>query len=130
MTICRHCSISINETPFVIKKGKPITECRKCNKEKQLQYRQKNQIKYNKLARTRRHERKIRAIAYKGGKCADCSNAVHPAAFDFHHIDPSQKDTDPGLMMGCTDEKLFAELDKCLLLCSNCHRIRHFINGY
>ena len=81
---------------------------------------------YNTRYRIRRIERKIRAIEYKGGVCMHCGLEVHPSAFDFHHLDPTQKDQDPGLMMSCSDEKLFLELDKCILLCANCHRIEHF----
>lgn len=59
----------------------------------------------------------------------DCGGVFHHSAFDFHHIDPTTKEKDPGLMMTHSDEVLFKELDKCILLCANCHRIRHY-NGY
>lgn len=59
-----------------------------------------------------------------------CGGTFHFSAFDFHHRDRETKDKDPGLMMGLKDEKLFAELDKCDLLCANCHRIHHFHEGY
>ena len=100
--------------------------CNSCANKANLTSRNKNRPQYNKKARDRRNSRKLRAIEYKGGKCSVCGSVVHTAAFDFHHIDPEEKDTDPGLMMGLTDEKLFCELDKCILICSNCHRILHY----
>jgi hypothetical protein len=73
---------------------------------------------------------KALAIAYKGGSCNDCTSVVHQAAFEFHHIDPAEKDTDPCHLIGTgfngLTERAKTELDKCVLLCANCHRIRHY----
>ena len=77
-----------------------------------------------------RKRNKERAVEYKGGKCEHCLQTYQPAVFDFHHLDSSTKHKDPGLMMSCSDEKLFKELDKCILLCANCHRIEHANNEY
>ena len=141
MTIkkCYRCQQEKEETLFKrnYKKRKDPTEirytnlCSVCDQEVFKVWRKgPKQAEYNKKYRERRLERKKRAIIYKGSKCEHCSLEVHPAAFDFHHLDKTQKDTDPGLMMSCSDEVLFLELDKCVLLCANCHRVEHFINGY
>jgi len=76
-------------------------------------------------ARGRRRRRKLEAIEYKGGKCQDCQQTFPVCVFDFHHVDPSQKDFTIGEHMDISEKKLRAELDKCVLLCSNCHRMRH-----
>ncbi len=133
--ICYRCLESKEEALFKRDyKNKEIIKytnlCLDCSKIVFKEWRILNKEKYNKHYRTRRWERKLRAIEYKGSICECCKQKVHPAAFDFHHIDPKEKDTDPGLMMSCSDEKLFLELDKCVLLCSNCHREEHFKNGY
>jgi len=109
-------------------RGKPNIRswCKSCTNERNTKYRKENREYYNQQARQRRNERKQRAIEYKGGICEHCGGTFHTAAFDFHHLDPNEKDKDPGLMMGLTDENLFKELDKCILLCANCHRIHHF----
>ena len=75
-----------------------------------------------------RHRKlKIEAVAYLGGKCVKCGYSKCIAALEFHHPDPSQKD--PGLIgKGMTRfmvGKMAAELDKCLLVCVNCHREAH-----
>ena len=72
-----------------------------------------------------RRQRKMDAVVYKGGKCVDCKGEFHPAAFDFHHLDPATKDVGVKQLLTYTPERLYKELDKCVLLCSNCHRIRH-----
>lgn len=73
-------------------------------------------------------ERKIWAIEYKGGKCVDCE-ASYPSfpyvIFDFHHLDPSKKDMNWSKIRLTSIQKMKDELDKCVLLCSNCHRVRH-----
>jgi hypothetical protein len=72
-----------------------------------------------------RRKIKARAVEYKGGKCEVCGYCQNIAALDFHHKDPSEKDfqISRGNYLGWT--KLVPELDKCTLLCSNCHREEH-----
>lgn len=69
---------------------------------------------------------KLKAIEYKGGKCFDCKNEYEQCCYDFHHINPLEKDLNIAQMAGRTFDGIKNELDKCVLLCSNCHRIRHF----
>lgn len=83
------------------------------------------------VARRRRILRQ-KAIEYKGGACVCCGYNKHPGVLDFHHIDPSNKEFSIGTK-GYTRswEKVRAELDKCILVCANCHReielgVRHF----
>jgi predicted HNH restriction endonuclease len=63
------------------------------------------------------------AIAYKGGKCEHCGYDKYRGALEFHHKDPTKKD--PTGLKAYKLERLFAEVDKCKLLCSNCHREEH-----
>ena len=72
---------------------------------------------------TRKH--KIQAIEYLGGSCFDCKGKFIPACYDFHHLDPSIKDKEIAKLMSRSFENIKIELDKCVLLCANCHRIRH-----
>ena len=72
--------------------------------------------------------RKIEAISYKGSVCERCKlhlKDTHYTVFDFHHSDPKEKDFDWSKMRLCSVKKLTNELDKCILLCANCHRIIH-----
>lgn len=67
---------------------------------------------------------KEQAIAYLGGRCQICGYDRCPAAFDFHHPDPRTKDFTVSVKT-VWSEALEAELRKCVLLCSNCHREVH-----
>ena len=72
-----------------------------------------------------RRQRKLEAIEYLGGKCLDCGGEFHSSVYDFHHLNPNEKEFKPSALFGNKFETLKKELDKCVLLCSNCHRIRH-----
>lgn len=75
-----------------------------------------------------RREKKIKMVVYKGGKCEKCKlklQDTHPAVFEFHHIDPNEKDKSFVKIKNWSWNKIKKELDKCMLLCANCHRIEH-----
>ena len=73
---------------------------------------------------TWRQRTKLRAVAYKGGRCQRCGYDRCIQALQFHHMDPTQKDfTISGKTMAW--ERIQDELDKCLLLCANCHAELH-----
>lgn len=70
--------------------------------------------------------RKQKAVEYKGGKCEKCGYDKCIAALEFHHPDPTQKEFI--ISRKWSFEKIKNELDKCVLLCSNCHKEVHWDN--
>lgn len=71
----------------------------------------------------RRKKIKVMAIEYKGGKCQNCGYHRCNGALELHHKDENTKSFGIG-DKGYTRswEKVKMELDKCVLLCANCHR--------
>ena len=70
--------------------------------------------------------RKIQLINEFGGKCQECGYNKNIAVLEFHHINPDEKDfsiSDRNIKLDW--EKIKKELDKCVLVCSNCHREIH-----
>jgi hypothetical protein len=58
--------------------------------------------------------------------CIQCGFS-HPAAIDFHHRDKKDKEFSPSRMREHTNKKGFLkEIEKCDVLCANCHRILHY----
>jgi len=109
LKLCPKCNISKSRADFY-KSTKSSSYCKSCivisNKK-----RQKNT--------------KQLAVDYKGGKCTSCGYNKCNAALEFHHINPNTKDKDYfNLRRGLTND-LKSELDKCVLLCANCHREHH-----
>lgn len=73
---------------------------------------------------TFRQKMKAKLIDYKGGKCEKCGYSKCNRALTFHHIDPTQKDFNIS-HKSWSFENLKNELDKCLMLCMNCHMEEH-----
>lgn len=114
---CKKCNQYISIDGFYKNKqnNMPLTHCIKC---------------------TARHTHEISkqvkqlCVDYKGGKCQMCQQSFQEnRVYDFHHTDITKKDFaissytksyTPKLT-----QKLKSELDKCQLLCANCHRIIH-----
>jgi DNA-binding CsgD family transcriptional regulator len=68
-----------------------------------------------------RQRLKERAIEYKGGKCEICGYDKCKRSLDFHHRDPNEKDFGIGHSKVLNWDKIKKELDKCDLVCRNCH---------
>lgn len=70
---------------------------------------------------------KLQCVKYKGGQCYLCGYHKCIGALEFHHLDPTQKDF--GISKrggrGAFTDKVKVELDKCILVCANCHREIH-----
>ncbi len=69
---------------------------------------------------------KKRAVIHMGGRCHDCKQQFPLGVYDFHHLDPTQKDF--SISKKTNFEEVKVELDKCVMLCKNCHSIRHIRN--
>ena len=70
------------------------------------------------------------ALEYKGSKCEKCGYNKCSEALEFHHKNPEEKDfnlSDRNLILDWQEIK--KELDKCILVCANCHREIHAKGG-
>ena len=96
-------------TEFVLRKDGNY-RCKKCSSES---------------VDNRRRKLKHEIVKYKGGKCEICGYNKCEAALEFHHLNPDEKEFQ---LSGNTYslEKMKKEVDKCILVCSNCHREIHF----
>ena len=126
---CNACS-SLKPLSLFSNKG---NSCKECANEKSREYyararedkewMQKKRDTINVLGFKRKEE----AIEIKGGKCEDCNNSFHQCQYDFHHVDPAEKEFNLANILKRKDfNAVKEELDKCVLLCSNCHRMRHY----
>ena len=72
-------------------------------------------------------KRKYEAVLLKGGKCEICGYNKNISALEFHHLNPEEKSfqLDARHFSNNSLEVLQEELDKCILLCANCHRETH-----
>ena len=75
----------------------------------------------DKISLQKQTERKRKCVEYKGGKCIICGYNKYLGSLDFHHVDPAKKDYNISNLDTYSLEVLQRELDKCLLVCRNCH---------
>lgn len=111
--ICKNCAIELTLDSAYWRKdrGKFGNLCKKC---------------FNLYCADRWRKKKVLVIESLGGKCTDCLISYHYSVYDIHHLDPSKKDVEWAKMRMWSPARAAVELDKCVLLCSNCHRIRHY----
>ncbi len=81
---------------------------------------------FNTYTTERFRARKRQAVEHMGGKCADCGGRFPYYVFEFHHLDPSKKDMQFNQLRRRAWDRIVAELAKCVMVCANCHRVRHW----
>ncbi len=86
-------------------------------------------VMHRKRQRDKRNERKAYFVQYKGNKCHRCGGTFPLCCYDFHHVDESTKSFEIAPAMDRGLVILTEEVDKCILLCANCHRIIHSIDS-
>lgn len=102
------------------------SECKVCSRARiKSVYTQRYSVKYNARTRKKYNERVEFITEYKLlHPCIICGeNEV--ACLDFHHVDPNEKENTVSQMLNGNMEKLMEEINKCVMLCSNCHRKVH-----
>lgn len=131
----RHNTKKIDRISLVNNDGDEMKKCSICG-----QYRTLDMF-YNKKTENRRDyccklckndlmmeiwkEKKVKAVQYKGGKCQKCGYYKCVEAMDFHHREPQNKKYDWHKLRLQSWDKIEKELDKCDLLCRNCHCEEH-----
>lgn len=109
------------------------TRCRACvNDRNRDAYRKTYQTKHRKRLSEgevhRYQKKKAKAVELFGNRCQDCDLSYPSCVYDFHHVDETTKDRSIVTLFNLSWPRIEAELVKCVMLCSNCHRIRHFTN--
>ncbi len=111
--LCPRCDVEKDVSEFYKRRvgGASLTYCKCCVKE---------------LAIIRQRNHKARCVEYLGGKCSSCGYCKSQSALEFHHKDPLQKEfMISSASLTTFDTRTKVELDKCILLCANCHREEH-----
>jgi hypothetical protein len=100
-------------------------------KEKQQGYSRKhyesNVGKVKAATKKRNHGLKDKWREFKATlSCLECG-IYHPAVLDFHHIDPEMKNASVhSLIQAKNYVAAMEEVEQCVVLCANCHRVYHY----
>lgn len=82
---------------------------------------------YYEKQKERALSRKMELIELRGGKCEMCGYAKNISALEFHHLNPDDKcfQLDSRHLSNTNKSKILEEVNKCILVCANCHRELH-----
>lgn len=106
--------------------------CKKCANENTKRH-YKNWVKDETWVNSKRErgrklarESKRKAVQYMGNKCHDCGESYPDYIYDFHHLSGDTKVDNPSAILKKEWSVAKEELDKCVMVCANCHRERHY----
>jgi len=88
----------------------------------------RNRKQRYKYATKRAKDLRAQAIINEGGKCCLCDikyDGTNAAIFDFHHAKNKDIQLNINAFKNSSLEKIAKEIKKCILVCSNCHRLEH-----
>ena len=102
--------------------------CKACRREYDRAYYERNRSKIIEQKRRRVRELAARARTLKTETpCADCGRSFHPAAMQWDHLPGSSKRLDVSdLSRRNSRAAVLAEIEKCQLVCANCHAVRTY----
>lgn len=124
---CNKCKLEKPESAYhkaTKNKNGLYSTCKSCRKDIDKSYYNHSSKKdRNKEYLAKIQELKIQA---KVGGCIKCDEKEH-CCLDFHHTDPSLKTFTIGTRNSLAGSfpAVKAEIEKCIVLCSNCHRKLH-----
>lgn len=86
----------------------------------------RDRVRHNRMTTPKFLEIKGIVDKLKSSPCSDCGNCYDPYCMDFDHRDQSTKiDSVATMVLSVRDlDRILKEIEKCDLVCSNCHRLR------
>ena len=126
--LCTKCNVSKSIEEFRKRSSSKdglSPHCKPCLDVVTEAWRQRNRDKRNTQIKQRYQTMWERLNAYKSELGCACCPERSAVCLDLHHVDPSQKEADPSRFVGCSWERLMAEAEKCIVVCSNCHKKIH-----
>lgn len=126
---CCMCKVDLPTLSFKANKRKKDglqSQCIECQKLYRKSHYEKNKQKYIDKAKVWNDKFLDWWKDFKSSlSCTSCGEN-HPAVLDFHHTDPLEKDSEVSYLVNFGNKsRILEEVNKCVVLCSNCHRIHH-----
>ncbi|QDP60454.1 MAG: hypothetical protein GOVbin1096_82 [Prokaryotic dsDNA virus sp.] len=109
----KNCTRCLEEKPlseYYTKGNRLHSECKTCFIKRKIEERQVKKAYIRQLA---------------GSQCTLCGYDRCTDALELHHRDPTKKEFRVSGMWSFSKERIKKEVEKCVLLCSNCHREVH-----
>lgn len=130
--LCTKCGVEKPVSEFGLNKSKRDglqSHCKECVKIYRRQHYTENKQYYLDKAKAYRQMCKGKLDEYKSQLvCSECGENRW-WLLDFHHSDPSEKEGEISKLFDAPN-KLKKELEKCIVLCANCHRNLHYLENH
>jgi hypothetical protein len=128
MKQCNNCDTEKDYSEFnrnKLKKDGLQTYCRPCAQKFNNDNYRNSPVRRAKLrARDKKETEKSYQMIFRHKRLVGCRKCGErePVALDYHHIEPKLKDMPVSRMVCFSHKRLKAEIRKCVVICSNCHR--------
>ncbi len=132
MKICSSCGELKNLDAFNKKGGERRQPyCKPCDNKKSRERYSKNRESHSKIvyARNKKERKELQRLVTEikeATPCADCGKSFPGYVMDFDHVKEGKTANISVLVNQCARQKLIKEIEKCEVVCSNCHRVRTF----
>lgn len=103
-------------------------DCKICSRLTIREHYRNNKGPYIERMNARLAVRKERNYLLKRDLCCVACGESRPETLDYHHKNPKEKEyaISEMIRLNKSDEEIAAEITKCVVFCSNCHRTYHF----
>ena len=137
MRTCTECGEEKLETEFywkVRKRNKLQSRCKVCQKTRSRNHYEANKQDYitrNLIRNPKRRDANHEFVnGLKSKPCTDCGETFHPAAMQFDHIANNKRRCISEMVgRGYAQETILKEVEKCELVCGNCHAVRTHVRS-
>ena len=134
MKICSKCKVEKPTDEFRWRnksKGVLHSQCKECEKARDKIHYQESKLRREAVFQTALFQKNRNVAIVEKAKECGCKKCGEKRSYvlDFHHINPQEKSaTINHLIKSGSEQTLLTEIDKCDVLCANCHREFHHLN--
>lgn len=129
MKYCGKCDRNLDESCFSVNKARKDGlqgQCKECRKKWFKNHYSKKKEYYVKKSKEQRLEFSSKFQEFKSTLSCHFCGESESCCLDFHHLDPKEKDINVSELVSHKNwDKLMTEVNKCVVLCANCHRKVH-----
>ena len=123
--VCKDCN-TVSELRWATtfsQTGRPEyrSRCESCDRIFYSEQTKRRRRSISDAAKARRTARKLECVSYLGGSCSRCGYSRSAHALTFHHRNRDEKEYGVATILDYSPENLRKELDRCELVCFNCH---------
>ena len=131
--VCSKCKRELEVSNFRWKnksKGLLHSQCKDCQKAQEKIHYQESKERQESVRSTAEFQKERNILLVEKARQCGCKKCGETRFYvlDFHHRDPSQKEyTINRMIKSASFDKLLQEIEKCDVLCANCHREFHYL---